>query len=89
MFSANSLSSKKLYLLYNGKDKHYNVITNLKGVWPRSTYVTDVTLSKIIRTSVTKFVPYALVHHPVRKVRNGIVLHVTLGFSVRNVSRIM
>ena len=31
MFSGNSVSSMKLYLLYDAKDKHYNVITNLKG----------------------------------------------------------
>ena len=30
MFSGNSVSSKKLYLLYDEKDKHYNVISNLK-----------------------------------------------------------
>jgi len=58
-------------------------------LWPRSTYVTDVILCMIIRTSVTKFAPYVLLHHPVRKIRNGIVLHATGGFSVRNVSRII
>ena len=31
MFSGNSVSSKKLYLLYDAKNKHYNVITNLKA----------------------------------------------------------
>ena len=31
MCSGNSVSSKKLYLLYDEKDKHYNVITNLKA----------------------------------------------------------
>ena len=31
MFSGNSVSSKKFYLLYDAKDKHYNVITNLKA----------------------------------------------------------
>ena len=31
MFSGNSVSSKKLYLLYDSDSKHYNVITNLKG----------------------------------------------------------
>ena len=29
--SGNSVSSKKVYLLYDEKDKHYNLITNLKG----------------------------------------------------------
>ena len=31
MFSGNSLSAKKLYLLYDRDSGHYNVITNLKG----------------------------------------------------------
>ena len=31
MFSGNSLSTKKLYLLYDRNNEHYNVITNLKG----------------------------------------------------------
>jgi hypothetical protein len=31
MFSGNSVSAKKLYLLYDEKDKHYNVITNLQA----------------------------------------------------------
>ena len=31
MFSRNSLSAKKLYLLHNRDSRHYNVITNLKG----------------------------------------------------------
>jgi len=32
IFSGNSLSAKKLYLLYDRNNDHYNVITNLKGV---------------------------------------------------------
>jgi len=36
MFSGNSVSSKKLYLLYDSKDKHYNVITNLKAAMAKS-----------------------------------------------------
>jgi hypothetical protein len=31
MFSGNSRSNKKLYLLYDSESDHYNVITNLKG----------------------------------------------------------
>ena len=31
MFSGNSLKTKKLYLLYFGDSRHYDVITNLKG----------------------------------------------------------
>jgi len=32
MFSENSLSDKKFYMLYNTDNKHYNVITNIKAV---------------------------------------------------------
>jgi len=35
MFSGNSLSAKKLYLLYNRDSVHYNVIANLKGAMPK------------------------------------------------------
>jgi hypothetical protein len=31
MFSGNSLSDKKLYVLYGRDSGHYNVITNLRG----------------------------------------------------------
>ena len=31
IFSGNSLSDKKFYLLYNTDNRHYNVITNLKA----------------------------------------------------------
>ena len=31
IFSGNSLSAKKLYLLYNSDNGHYNVITNIKA----------------------------------------------------------
>ena len=31
MFCGNSLSTKKLYLLYDRDNEHYNVITNIKG----------------------------------------------------------
>jgi hypothetical protein len=30
-FSGNSLSTKKYHLLYDGDNRHYDVITNLKG----------------------------------------------------------
>jgi hypothetical protein len=31
IFSGNSLSAKKLYLLYDSDSGHYNVITNIKA----------------------------------------------------------
>ena len=85
MFSGNSLSTKKLHLLY----EHYNVITNLKGAWRNSTFVTGVILYITIRTNVTKFVPCVLLHHPVLRIRPNIVVHVSGGFPVRSVFRII
>ena len=35
IFSGNSLSNKKLYLVYDSDSEHFNVITNLKMQWPR------------------------------------------------------
>jgi len=39
MFSGNSLSAKKLYLLYDRDFEHYNVITNLKGAMAKRYYM--------------------------------------------------
>ena len=89
IFSGNSVSAKKLYLLYDEKDKHYNVITNLKAAMAKSIYVICVTLRMTLHTNVTKLVPYVLLHHPVQRIRLRIVLLATGSFSVRNVSRII
>ena len=83
MFSGNSLSAKKFYLLHDRDLEHSSVIRNLKGVWLRGIYVTDVTLSTIIRTNVTMFAPCVLLLHPVLKMRPSIVLHATGDSSVR------
>jgi hypothetical protein len=41
MFSGNSLSTKKLYLLYDRDNGHYDVITNLKGAMAKR-YICNV-----------------------------------------------
>ena len=56
------------------------------GATLRGTCVTGVTFYMTRSTNVTKFVPCVLLHHPVLRIRAGIVLHVTGGFSVRSVS---
>jgi hypothetical protein len=87
MFSGNSLSAKKLYPLYNRDPGHYNVITNLKGAMAKK-YICNGCDMLYDKTSVTKFAPGVLLHHPVIKISPSIV-HVTDGFSVRSVSRII
>jgi hypothetical protein len=39
MFSGNSFSNNKLYLLYDSDSGHYNVITNSKGAMAKKIYV--------------------------------------------------
>jgi len=48
-----------------------------------------VTRYTTIYTSVTKFAPCVLLRHPVLKMSPSIVVHVTDGFSVRSVPRII
>jgi len=67
MFSGNSLSAKKLYLLYD--NGHYNLITKLKGAMAKKYNLMGVTLYTTIRTNVTKYVPYVLLHHRVLRMR--------------------
>jgi len=87
MFSGNSLSTKKLYLLYDRNNEHYNVITNLKGAMAKR-YICNGCNTVRKNTSVTKFAPCVLLRRPVLKISPSIVL-VTDGFSVRSVSRII
>ena len=88
IFSGNSLSSKKLYLLYIDSGQ-YNVITNLKAAVAKRYLVTRVTLYMTKPTSVTKLAPCVMLHQPLLKIRSSFVLHATIGFSVRSVSRII
>ena len=84
MFSGNSLSCKKLYLLYNGDNRHYNVITNIKAAMAK-TYMGDAcdtlydnTHKCHIGCSLCKATT------PVLKIRPSIVVNAICGFSVRN-----
>jgi hypothetical protein len=43
MFSGNSDSCKKLYLLYNADTRHYNVISNIKAVMAKKYMCNTVT----------------------------------------------
>ena len=89
IFSGNSVSNKKLYLLYDADTGHYNVITNIKAAMAKN-YICDAcdTLYDI-HTSVIKVAPCILLHHPLLKSRLGIVAHVTGHFSARSVFRII
>ena len=89
IFSGNSVSNKKLYLLYDADTGNYNVITNIKQLWQKIIYVTSVTPFMTIHISVKKVAPCVLLHLPVLKSRLGIVAHATGHFSLRSVFRII
>jgi hypothetical protein len=88
MFIGNSLLAKKLYLLCYRYDGHYDVMTNLSAA----------TAKRYIRTTCETLYDFS---HKCDKVCSictatlpcnkdqSIVLHVTDGFSVRSVSRII
>jgi hypothetical protein len=88
MFSGISLSATKLYLLYDRDNGHYDVITNLTGAMAKR-YICNACDTIYDYTSVTKFPPCVLLRHPVLKINPSIVPHVTAGFSVRTVFRII
>jgi len=80
MFSGNSVSAKKLYLLYDEKNKHHNVITNFKAAMAKM-YICNGCDTLYDHThKCDNFCPYVHQLHPVRKIRLGIVLHATGGF---------
>jgi len=89
IFSANSLSNKKLYLLYDTDSGHYNVITNLKAAMAKK-YVCNA-CDTLYENSHECDKACSLVrrHLSVRKINQSIVVHATGGFSVRKVSRII
>ena len=89
MFSGNSLSAKKLYLLYNVNSRHYNVITNIRPEMSKRYTCNDVTHYKTINTNATNFAPCVQLRHPVLKKGSSIVVRATGGFSVRNIFRII
>jgi hypothetical protein len=84
IFSGNSPSAKKLYLLYDYETGHDNVITNVKAAMAKKYMCTVVTAYMTTHTNVTKPAPCVLLHHPVLKIRPSIVLRATGTFSVRN-----
>jgi hypothetical protein len=90
VFSGNSLSAKKLYLLYDSEGGHYNVITNLKAAMAKKTICTgcDILYEKT-HTTVTKPAPCVLLHHPLLMIRPSIVLNATGTFCARNAFRII
>jgi len=80
IFSGNSRSKKILYLLYDSNSEHCTVIPNIKTAMAKKyTYVMRVT-HYTIHTNVTKLATCVRLHHPVRKMRQSIVLHATGGF---------
>jgi hypothetical protein len=89
MFSGNQLSTKKLHLISDWANEHYNAITTLRKLWRNSTYVKDVTLYMNLSTNVTKFVPCVPLHHPVLRIRASNVVHATDKFSLRSIFRII
>jgi len=84
MFTGNSLSDIKLYLLYNVHTVHYNVITKLKTARHKSICITHVK-RYTIHTNVTKLAPCVQLNHSVIKTRPSIVVNATGGNSIRNV----
>ena len=88
-FAGNSVSSKKLYLLYNADTKHYSVITNIKAAMAKKYICNACDLYMTLHTNATKLAPSVLISPHVLKIKPSIVLHAIGGFSVRNVFRII
>ena len=89
MFSGNSLSGRKFYLLYNAYTKHYSIINNIKAAMEKRYVCNAFDTLTTLRTNVTKLAPCVLLRHPVLKTKPSIMVHATGGFSERNVSRII
>jgi len=73
LFSGNSLSNKKLYLLCDCG--HYNVITKIKAAMTKGTYLKACDTCD--KTIVIKLPSYVQQRHPVLKIGESIVLHTT------------
>ena len=89
MLSGNSRSAKKLHLLYDRENKHYNIITDINFAMAKRFIYNGCDNYTTISTNVTKFAPGVLLHQLVLRIRPSIVVHATDGFSVRNVFRII
>jgi hypothetical protein len=72
-FSGNSISAKKLYLLYDRDSEHYNVITNLKDKMAKK-YICNDCDTNDKNTSEIKFAPCLLLRHPVLKITPSILV---------------
>jgi hypothetical protein len=84
IFSENSLSTKKLYVLYDSDAGHYNVITNIKAALAKR-YMCEACDTLYDNTHKgDKNAPNVLLHRPVSRICRSIVEHVTGGFSLRN-----
>ena len=84
IFSGNSLSNKKLYLLY--ETGHYNVITSFKAAMA---YVMHMWHTLRLYTQRWQSLLPVGRQNLVLKIGKIIVLHATGGFSVRNIFRIL
>jgi len=89
IFSGNSLSAKKLYLLYDTDNGHYNVITNIKAAMAKK-YICDACDTLYDNTHKCDKVCSLCNATPpcTRDEEQSIVVHATVTFSVRNVFRI-
>ena len=89
MFSVNSLSNKKLHLIYDRDKEHYDVITNLKGSMAKmQIYNGRDTLYNFTHKCDQVCSP-VLLHHHVLRIRPGIAVHSEDGSSVRSVFKII
>ena len=89
IFSGNSLSNKKLYLLYDVDSGHYNVITNLKAAMAKK-YICNACDTLYDNShKCDKACSLCTATPPCAKDQSSIVLLATRGFSVRNVFRII
>jgi hypothetical protein len=87
MFSGNSLSAKELYLLYD-RNKNHNVITNLKGAMAKKYICNGCDTLHYNRHKCDKVCSLCTATPPCTKDQAKYV-HVTDGFSMRSVSRII
>ena len=89
MFSGNSVSSKKSYLLYDSKDRHYNVITNLKAAMAKRYKCTARDALCENTHKCDKAFSLCTGRTPCTEDQKLYVIHAAGSFSVRSVSRIM
>jgi recombinational DNA repair protein RecR len=89
MFSGNSLSAKKLYLLCDRDPGNYNVITNLKAAMAKTYICNDCDTLYDHTHKCDKVCSLCTATPPCTKDQSKYCGNVTDGFSVRSVSRII